>query len=97
MLPMYKRAMALAQNANQKKIVLSGLANIKSFEALSMAGSFLDEAGLQAEAQAAVVKIAASTVTSHPQQTKELLEKVITVTKNELLQKQAKKVLSKIK
>jgi type 1 glutamine amidotransferase/HEAT repeat protein len=97
MLPMYKRAMALAQDANQKKIVLSGLANIKSFEALSIAGSFLDEAGLQAEAQAAVVKIAAATVTSHPQQTKELLEKVITVTKNELLRKQAKKVLSKIK
>jgi type 1 glutamine amidotransferase/HEAT repeat protein len=97
MLPMYRKAMALAQDANQKKIVLSGLANIKSFEALSIAGSFLDEAGLQAEAQAAVVKIAASTVTSHPQQTKELLEKVITVTKNELLRKKAKKVLSKIK
>jgi type 1 glutamine amidotransferase len=96
-LPMYRKAMALARDANQKKIVLSGLANIKSFEALSIAGSFLDEAGLEVEAQAAVVKIAASAVTSHPQQTKELLEKVITVTENELLRKQAKKILRKFK
>jgi hypothetical protein len=39
---MYKEAMTLATNADEKRMVLSGVADAKSFDALQMAASCLD-------------------------------------------------------
>jgi HEAT repeat protein len=90
---MYQEAMTLAPNAAEKRMVLSGLANVSSFEALQMAGGYLDDAELKQEAEAAVVKIAESTIRRHPQETKELLRKVLAGTASETVREEAQKLL----
>jgi HEAT repeat protein len=90
---MYQEAMTLAPNAAEKRMVLSGVGNAKSFEALQMAAGYLDDAELKQEAEAAVAKIAESTIQKHPQETKELLQKVLAGTTNDSVREQAQKVL----
>lgn len=90
---MYKQAMALAPNAAEKKMVLSGLSNMKSIEALQMAGEYLTDSELKQEAEAAVVKIAESTIRKNPQQTRELLQKVLDGNPGESVKEQAGRLL----
>jgi HEAT repeat protein len=94
---MYKQAMSLASDTSEKKMVLSGLSNVKSPAALEMAVSFLQDKSLQQEAEVAVVKIAESTVESHAAESKAALQKVIDVSKNDFLRKKAQELKSKIK
>ncbi|MHC4726268.1 MAG: HEAT repeat domain-containing protein [Planctomycetota bacterium] len=93
---MYKKAMALAPDAGEKKRVLSGLANIKSLDALQMATSYLRDKALLKEAESAVVKIAGSIYENFPRQSKDVLEQIVRTTSNEALQKQAQEVINKI-
>ena len=90
---MYKEAMSLAPTVAEKRMVLSGLGNTKSFEALQMAGSYLEDSELKQEAEAAVVKIAESTLKAHPQETKELLQKVLAGTTSDSVKEDAQKLL----
>jgi predicted DNA-binding protein (UPF0251 family) len=90
---MYQEAMTLAPNAAEKRMVLSGLSNVESFEALQMAGGYLDDSDLKQEAEAAVVKVAESTIRRHPQETRELLQKVLAGTTSETVREQAEKLL----
>jgi len=94
---MYKQAMSLASDTSEKKMVLSGLANIKLLAALQMAASYLEDKDLQQEAEVAVVKIAETTVGSSPAESKAALQKVIQISKNEFLREQAQKLISQIK
>ena len=75
--------MDLAGDAQEKKRVLSGLAASKSPAALNMAAAYLDDLALHLEAESAAVQIAQGTYTTDPQRTKEVLAKVIQVTKQE--------------
>jgi len=93
---MYQGAMSLASNVAEKKTVLSGLANVKSFAAFQMAAGYLEDSALQQEAQAAVVKIAESTHGSHPQQTKAVLLKVVRISKNDSLRQRAQELIKQI-
>jgi hypothetical protein len=93
---MYSQAMNLAANADEKKLVLSALANIKGIESLEMAAAYLDNEALTQEAGAAVVKIAESTLKSNPDKTKAVLEKVLKTTKSNSLQEQAQELLNEI-
>jgi HEAT repeat protein len=90
---MYKDAMALAADVSEKKMVLSGLGSTESFEAMQMAAGYLDDKELKEEAEAAVVKIAESTMKGHSRETKETLQKVIDGTTNESVREQAQKLL----
>jgi hypothetical protein len=94
---LYQSAMALAPDVGAKRAVLSGLANVRSLEALELAGSYLEDAALQGEAAAAVIRIAGSTRTGHARQTKVVLEKVIRTTDNDSLREQAQKLIGEIK
>jgi HEAT repeat protein/type 1 glutamine amidotransferase len=94
---MYQEAMHLAPNENEKKAVLSALANIKTFAALQMAADYLDDEALQREAEVAVVRIADGTRGSHPQQTKVVLQKVSKISKDDSLRQQANKLIEQIK
>ncbi|MHC4157681.1 MAG: HEAT repeat domain-containing protein [Planctomycetota bacterium] len=94
---MYREAMGLASNVDEKKLVLSRLSGIKSFAALYMASDYLKEDALQQEAGTAMVKIAEFTRHSHPQQTKMLLQMLIQTSKNDSLRQQAEEVLEKIR
>jgi HEAT repeat protein len=55
---MYSRAMSLAPDADDKKRILSGLADTKSPDALLIAADYLQDKTLSSEAELAVVKIA---------------------------------------
>jgi len=106
---MYQKAMALAPDAGEKKRVLSGLANIKSLDALLMAADYLQDKTLFREAEFAVVKIAESIFTSpgpspgldqtdlrRVQQAKAVLTKIIQTSENDSLRQQAQKVINQI-
>jgi HEAT repeat protein len=93
---MYEKAMALAPDAGEKKRVLSGLANTKSLDALQMAAGYLQDEALSKEAESAVVKIAGSIYEDFPQQTRDVLKKIVQTAINEALQKQAQEVINKI-
>jgi HEAT repeat protein len=93
---MYKKAMSLAPDAGEKKRVLSGLANTKSLNALTMARSYLQDKALLQEAESAVVKIAGSIYEKFPQQSMDVLKKIVLTTSNEVLRKQAQEVINKI-
>ncbi len=93
---LYKQAMNLAPDATLKRQVLSGLANVKSIDALQMAAEYLDDSTLQQEAELSVVKIAGATHRSHPKETEAALQKVIQNTKSDSVREEAQKVLKKI-
>jgi len=96
-LKLYRQAMQLAPNVDEKKMVLSGLANIKTFAALQMAAAYLQDKTLQQEAEAAVVRIAERTRAGHPQETRAVLQKVIQISKDDSVRRQAHKLIEKIK
>jgi len=94
---MYKQAMSLASDISEKRMVLSGLANIKSLAALQMAAVYLERKNLQEEAEAAVVKIAEATSGSYPAESKAALQKVSQISKNDFLRQKAQEVIKQIK
>lgn len=94
---LYQQAMDLAPNANEKKLVLSGLSKMRDLAALKKAANYLDDKALQEEAAAAVVKIADSIRKRNPQEAKAILLKVLQVSKNDALREQAQKTINRIK
>jgi hypothetical protein len=94
---MYKQAMSLASDISEKKIILSGLANLKAIDALQVAAVYLEDKSLQQEAEVAVIKIAEAVCESFPAQCKPALQKVSQISKNEFLRDQARELLNRIK
>jgi HEAT repeat protein len=94
---MLSDAFVLAANADEKKLVLSALANVKGIESLNMAASYLDDPALHQEAAAAVIKIAESAIKTNPDQTKAVLQKVIETTKSIPLREKAQQLIKQIK
>jgi len=93
---MYKKAMSLAQDAGEKRRVLSGLANTKSPGALQMAQEYLGDAALSGEAGVAVVKIAAAISSEFPGQAKAAIEKVKKSAKSDSLREQAQEAMDRM-
>ncbi len=91
---MYRQAMALAPNAMEKRGVLSGLSAVANADALKMAAGCLDDKELVAEAEVAVVRIAQSIYKEYPQQSADLLKRVIATTKNQAVRQQAEDVMN---
>jgi len=90
---MYGQAMKLAVNIDEKKTILSALANVKAIESLNMVTAYLDDETLQREAAAALVKIAQDTIKSEPDKTKAVLKKILETTKSDSLRKQVQKLI----
>ena len=93
---MYKKAMTLAPDAIEKRRVLSGLANTKSLSALQMSADYLQDKTLFREAEFAVVKIAGDIYERFPQQTRDVLKKIVQTSKNDPLRQQAQEVINQI-
>ena len=93
---LYQQAMSLASSVSEKRMVLSGLANMRSLAALQMAVSRMKDEDLQQEAAVAVVKIAEGICGSYPQKTKDVLTTVLQTSKNEPLRQQAQQVIDQI-
>lgn len=90
---LYKKAMELATDAQEKKRVLSGLASARSVAALNMVAAYLDDLALHQEAESAAVQIAQGTYGVDLQRTKEVLAKVIQVTKQDAVRQQAQNLI----
>lgn len=75
-LAMFQTAMDLSQKPQEKKMVLAGIADLKTIDALEMAADYIDEPSLRAEAVTAALKIAESTKANEPEKTKLIIEKV---------------------
>ena len=94
---MYQQAMNLADEVNEKRMVLSGLGSLGSLEALNATLPYLDQKEIQAEAEVAVVQICRRIRGSHPKEAREALQKVIGMTRNENTKKDAERELKRIK
>lgn len=95
-LELYEQAMKLATDASEKKLVLSGLADVHSFGALYLAYRCLEDEQLREEAAAAMVDIAWETAETHPQQTRILLRDVIRLSKNESVREEAEEIMQEL-
>ncbi|MDD4871623.1 MAG: DUF1080 domain-containing protein [Kiritimatiellae bacterium] len=82
---------------DEKRLILSGLANLKCLEGLQLVQTYLEDAGVQSEAELAVINIA-KLMTQPNQQlmAKSLVEKIIKTTKNGAVRHQAGEVIKQI-
>jgi len=88
---LYGQAMEQAKRADEKKLILAGLAEVANEKALKIVTPLLDDEAVRAEAGLAAVKIAGKIKFSPA--VKEALEKVQAVSQNDNLRKEAAKIL----
>jgi HEAT repeat protein len=93
----YSEALALATRPEEKKLAVTGLADVAHADALKMVETFLEDAALQREAFVAYEKIAESLVSKQPALAKEALQRVTDKAADAGLRSKAKKALDKIK
>ena len=95
-LQMCRRAIRLVQNANEKKLMLSALANICDPEVLTIVEPFLQSEEVRAEAATAAIRIAAAITQTHPHKAKAAMNRLLVVLRDENLRKQAKEIIRQI-
>ena len=93
---MYKQATELASNADELKMVLSGLSRTPNVAALRIAAVYLEDPALKEEAEVAVAKIGAAVAGSYPEETKETLAKVVAGSESRYAVKKAKAAIEQI-
>jgi HEAT repeat protein/type 1 glutamine amidotransferase len=91
-----RSAMKLAGSTGDKKMVLSGVGEIRSLAAMQLAATYLDDSVLRAEAEAAVVKIADAIASQYRLQSRAVLRELLADIKNESLRQRAQKVVERI-
>ncbi len=95
-LEMCRRAMSHADSIAEKKLVLSGLANVGDAEALKMVESFLQTEEIRAEAAIAAIKIAGAIARTNPGKAEVAMNKLLAGLQDENLRRQAEGVLRQI-
>jgi HEAT repeat protein len=96
MLEMCRMAMGRADSAAEKKLVLSGLANVSDAEALIMVEPFLQNEEIRAEAEIAAIKIAGAIAQTNPGRAQMAINKLLADVQDENLRRQAEDVLRQI-
>jgi HEAT repeat protein len=84
-------------DTEEKRLVLSGLASITNLQALDMAASMLDDAGVKIEAADATVQIARAISANHPKEAGAALKRVLAQPANPSVRKSAQAALKRIK
>jgi HEAT repeat protein len=92
----YAELIARTQRADDRKAILSGLANVADVGALKLAEPFLNDAQVQAEAELAVLKIAGAITKSAPTEAKAAAAKLQAESKNKATRDGAAKILSRM-
>jgi HEAT repeat protein len=93
----YTDALMLTKRADERRLVVAGLADMTSPAALRLLGPMLDDPAMQAEAAVAAVKMARASAAADRQQAKLFLQKVLSITKDPELQKEARGVLARLR
>ncbi len=91
-LALYRQALAVANRADEKRLVLAGLSTVPSLPALQLAEPFLDDPALKDEAGLAVAKIAQGIANTAPDAARAAVAKVEAATRNETVLAQARQV-----
>ncbi len=92
----YEKALDLAFETNEKRMILSGLSYVRAPEALDVAMPYLAKEDVKAEAESAVVRIASRIRGEHPEKAKDALNAVVAQTDNDLIKAEAQDVLSQL-
>jgi HEAT repeat protein len=98
-LGVYAGLMGDVRNAGEKKLVLSGLANVQDLKAMQMALACLDDDAVKTEAALAVVKIGGTIGGSHPLEVKAAVRKVLArlgLAADESFRQQAQEIINTI-
>jgi hypothetical protein len=93
---MYKQALGLAKTVDEKKSVLSGLANARSIDALKLVQAQMADPALRAEAELACVQVASNARDAGPEEARAALTAIIKSTKNDGLRKRAQGVINEM-
>jgi hypothetical protein len=92
-LKMYQAALEAAKRAEEKRMILGGLGEVKELAALNLLETFLGDAALKEEAGAAAVKIGKDLARRHAEEVKAVVEKVLNAVKNNDTRRQAQEIL----
>ena len=92
----YREMMSRTQRTDDRKALLSGLANVADPAALKLVEPLLTDAQVQAEAEVAVLKIAAAIVKSAPSDAKAAATRLQAESKNQTTRDRAAKILSEM-
>lgn len=90
---MFQNALDLAKDADQKKQVLSGLAEAKSIEALKLVAGCMSDPAVNAEACAAAIRLGHELGKGHGNDIKAAMKKIVETSKDKNMTKQAEKYL----
>jgi hypothetical protein len=93
----YQTALTLASRPDEKRLVLTGLAEVARPDALKLVEPCLEDPALQREAFVAYEKIAESLAGRQPAVAKEALQRVVDKTTDNGLRSKAQKAIDKIK
>jgi hypothetical protein len=93
-LKLYRQAMDLAPDTNAKKMVLSGLAEVKSVAAMKFVADYVDDDELGAEAASAAVRIVGDLLRRGlGEQCRPILEKIAQTARNEDVREGAQEMI----
>jgi len=92
----YTELLARTQRTDDRKAILSGLANVADPSALKLVEPFLADAQVQAEAELAALKIAGGLAKSAPAEAKAVATRIQAESKNQATRDRAAKILSEI-
>ncbi len=95
-LVLYKVAMDLATEVSEQRMVLSGVSDLRSINALTMVASYLGDENLKREAEVAATEIGNRVYQLDPDYVTEIMNKVLKQTDNDSVINTANKVLQKI-
>jgi HEAT repeat protein len=92
----YKQILTRVNDAEEKKLVLSGLAGIPDVNALKLVEPFLKDDAVKAEAALAMLQIAAGLSGTDSGTTKQAVQKALAATDNPAVQQKAQEVLKAV-
>jgi len=93
---MYKTAMKLSASNNEKRLILSGLSNVRSLSALETVAGYLENGDLKQEAEVAAVQIAWKISSQYPGETKKIMTRILDTSTNERVKSNARRILINI-
>lgn len=92
---MLAAGLALAKRPDQKRDALGGLAEVRDLSALQIVEPFLDDPSVKDEAASAAVRIGRDIASKNPAAVKAVMQKVLGLTKNTGLQRDATEALDR--
>jgi HEAT repeat protein len=92
---MLAAGLALAKRPDQKRDAIGALAEVRDLVALQTVESFLEDADAKREAASAAVRIGRDICDKNPAAVKAVMEKILTLTKDEGLLKDAREALAR--